>query len=46
VGKGEVGVKTGRGFHQYSPESIESTIRGRDEFLVKRLKELHPSGDS
>lgn len=46
VERGELGVKTGRGFHQYTAESIESLIRRRDEFLVKRLKELHPSGDS
>jgi len=40
VERGELGVKTGRGFYQYTPESVESLIRRRDEFLVKRLKEL------
>ena len=43
VERGEFGVKTGKGFHEYTPESIESLIRRRDEFLVKRLKELQSS---
>ena len=46
VAKGELGVKTKKGFYQYTPESIESLLKRRDEFLVKRLKEMHPSGDS
>jgi len=45
VEKGDLGVKTGRGFYQYTPESIESLIRRRDEYLVERLKEMRPGGD-
>lgn len=46
VERGELGVKTGKGFYQYTPESVESLIRRRDEYLVKRLKELRKSGSS
>jgi 3-hydroxybutyryl-CoA dehydrogenase len=42
VAKGELGVKTRKGFYQYTPESIESLLNRRDEFLVKRLKEMRP----
>lgn len=40
VERGEFGIKTGKGFYQYTPESIKSLIGRRDEWLVKRLKEL------
>lgn len=46
VERGELGVKTGKGFYRYTPESVESLIRRRDEYLVKRLKELRKSGSS
>ena len=40
VAKGELGVKTKKGFYQYTPESIESLLKRRDEFLAKRVKEM------
>jgi len=40
VAKGELGVKTRKGFYQYTPESIESLLKRRDEFLAKRVKEM------
>jgi 3-hydroxybutyryl-CoA dehydrogenase len=46
VAKGELGVKTKKGFYQYTPESIESLLKRRDEFLAKRVKEMHHNADS
>jgi 3-hydroxybutyryl-CoA dehydrogenase len=46
VAKGELGVKTRKGFYHYTPESIESLIRRRDEYLVKRLKDLRKGRSS
>jgi 3-hydroxybutyryl-CoA dehydrogenase len=40
VEKGELGTKTGIGFYRYTAQSVESLIKRRDEYLVKRLKEL------
>jgi 3-hydroxyacyl-CoA dehydrogenase len=40
VARGELGVKTRKGFYQYTPESIESLLKQRDEFLAKRVKEM------
>jgi 3-hydroxybutyryl-CoA dehydrogenase len=41
VARGELGVKTGKGFFEYTPESVEVIIRERDRQFVRRLKELY-----
>jgi len=46
VANGELGVKTKKGFHKYTPESIESLLKRRDEFLAKRVKEIQQNPDS
>lgn len=37
----ELGVKTGKGFFEYTPESVEAIIKERDRQFVRRLKELY-----
>lgn len=41
VDRGELGTKTGKGFFEYSPESIQSLIKQRDKEFVDRLKMLY-----
>ena len=43
VARGELGVKTGKGFFEYTTESIEAIIKERDRQFVHRLKELYRS---
>jgi 3-hydroxybutyryl-CoA dehydrogenase len=44
VTRGELGVKTGKGFFKYTPESVEAIIKERDRQFVRRLKGLYRSG--
>lgn len=41
VVQGELGVKTGKGFFKYTPESVEAIIKERDRQFIRRLKELY-----
>jgi len=41
VVRGELGVKTGKGFFQFTPESVQKIIKERDRQFVHRLKELY-----
>lgn len=43
VVQGELGVKTGKGFFEFTPESVEAIIKERDRQFVHRLKELYRS---
>jgi len=38
VESSELGIKTGKGFYDYTSKSIESIIRRRDEWLIDQLK--------
>jgi 3-hydroxybutyryl-CoA dehydrogenase len=38
VEAGELGVKSGRGFHDWSVRDADEVIRRRDEELVRRLR--------
>ena len=39
VAKGQIGIKSGKGFYDWTPERIAATIKKRDEHLLKVLKE-------
>jgi len=41
VARGEVGVKSGKGFFDYTPESLAKVIRNRDRHFIGLLKELY-----
>ena len=41
VARGEVGVKSGKGFFDYTPESLAKIIRNRDHYFIGLLKELY-----
>jgi len=43
VERRELGVKTGKGFYEYTPESIRALIKERDKQFVNRLKALYRS---
>jgi 3-hydroxybutyryl-CoA dehydrogenase len=40
VKEGRLGLKTSKGFYEYTAESAGSLIKRRDEWILKRLKEL------
>ena len=39
VNRGELGAKTGKGFFEYTPESLAEIVRERDRQFIQRLKE-------
>ena len=39
---GQLGAKTGRGFHDWPPEKLSSLLAQRDEVLLKILKVVMP----
>ena len=39
VARGETGVKSGKGFHDWSKRSVQEVIKKRDEHLMRLLKE-------
>jgi len=41
VARGELGVKTGKGFFEYTPESVAVIIKERDRQFIHRLKHLY-----
>jgi 3-hydroxybutyryl-CoA dehydrogenase len=44
VAGGDLGVKTGRGFYNWSTRDAADLARRRDDELIMRLKSLHESG--
>jgi 3-hydroxybutyryl-CoA dehydrogenase len=45
VAGGDLGVKTGRGFYDWSERDPTELAQRRDEELIMRLKSLHRSGE-
>ena len=43
VARGELGVTKGKGFFEFTPESVKKIIAERDRQFVHRLKELYRS---
>jgi 3-hydroxybutyryl-CoA dehydrogenase len=41
VARGDLGVKTGKGFFEFTPESVAAIIKERDRQFVQRLKHLY-----
>jgi 3-hydroxybutyryl-CoA dehydrogenase len=41
VSRGELGAKTGKGFFEYTPESLAAIIRERDRQFIRLLKEQY-----
>jgi len=41
VARGEVGAKSGKGFFEYTPESLAKVIQERDRHFISLLKELY-----
>jgi len=41
VARGELGTKSGKGFFEYTPESLAEIIRERDRQFIRRLKEQY-----
>ncbi|MBU2518149.1 MAG: 3-hydroxyacyl-CoA dehydrogenase family protein [Proteobacteria bacterium] len=40
IGKGELGAKSGQGFHKWTPEELRQVVSRRDEVLLKILREI------
>jgi 3-hydroxybutyryl-CoA dehydrogenase len=40
IANGRLGVKTGRGFYEYTPEQVQAKIEERDRQFLKRLKDF------
>lgn len=40
IGKGELGAKSGQGFHKWTPEGLRQVVSRRDEVLLKILREV------
>jgi hypothetical protein len=38
VSRGELGAKSGKGFFEYTPESLARLMRERDRQFIQRLK--------
>jgi 3-hydroxybutyryl-CoA dehydrogenase len=38
VASGDLGVKSGHGFYDWSKRDIERTVKQRDDFLIRKLK--------
>ncbi|MFH1059173.1 MAG: 3-hydroxyacyl-CoA dehydrogenase NAD-binding domain-containing protein [Pseudomonadota bacterium] len=45
VRDGQVGAKSGQGFHAWTPESVQAVVQNRDKALLKILREALP-GDA
>jgi 3-hydroxybutyryl-CoA dehydrogenase len=45
VRRGYLGVKSGRGFYDYSSRKAEEVLRERDKKLIKMIKFLKESRD-
>lgn len=43
VSRGDLGTKTGKGFFEYSPESLAEIIRERDRQFIERVKQDYRS---
>lgn len=41
VERGELGLKTGKGFYEYTPESIKSLVKERDKQFMRLLKTIY-----
>ena len=39
--QGKLGIKTGEGFHSYTPEKIQEIVKKRDKWLIERVKEIY-----
>jgi 3-hydroxybutyryl-CoA dehydrogenase len=44
IGEGNLGVKSGSGFFNWSERDIAAVLRQRDLFLVERLKATRQAG--
>jgi len=46
VESNELGIKTGKGFYEYTREKINEITRRRDEWLIEQLKKLYAQRES
>jgi 3-hydroxybutyryl-CoA dehydrogenase len=45
IARGDLGVKSGRGFHVWTAQKVAETVGQRDRFLLKLLQQLLPGVD-